>query len=656
MQIKYCKSFSQIEYEMDLRLRTYGRRIASRCLMPKIRRGILVFVSVLSFFTVERVGAIVPSVQQRLEHLSCERVLHTRGAQMALVTVVSPDYDVPTFNLGLAELAGYLKFQHPELQNEGIHFIEPDIELAHTSQIHESVEYIIERLSQIKPQIIGLSVKIGSTENLVKVLERLRELPWAQNSLIVIGNVVSTFSYDRLITQFPEAIYVLGDGELSLEGLYRLVRLGEGHLEEVPNLVYLETGGGVIETLKRTLDYRDQCWLPDFSRLEQSLNKKADVTIRATTGCSAHCTFCSIRELGLNTLPDGRVKHVGWQSFPPERTVKILDYLSKQGVQRVNFADDELGNVDWRFLEQLATQLIANGNRVKFNASMRLDAFWRTQRTNESNESYQRDLERRLQILRKLRQAGLDSLFVGAESGSATQLRRFGKGYTPNVNLESLKRLASEGVGLSVGFIPFDPMVSRAEVLENLAFIQEQIGPDLYVSDLVASPLNVMRVQRGTPYEKLMRKGDLLGELEVNLTFYKSDFEDPRMGFLANEAQRWFREVLAERYPVIQLRRIAYNNPAFGPDVYNRAHDLIRRIHRLDIEMVMAVLQQFPEDTGDRGASTSQQLRSLRQAQVEERREKVLQSLISLKAKRDHIAKQMRYLIDEVYRGTDTIR
>jgi hypothetical protein len=198
------------------------------------------------------------------------------------------------------------------------------------------------------------------------------------------------------------------------------------------------------------------------------------------------------------------------------------------------------------------------------------------------------EVERRGKVLEKLLRAGLDSVFAGAESGSPSQLRRYGKGYPVEVNLRSLELLLRHGVKLHMGFIPFDQFVTRKEVEENLSFLETVVaGYPVYRH--VTSPINVMRVQRGTPYESLMRRAGLLGELEDNLSFYQSRFVDARMEAVAQTAKRWYEEIQDTRYPLSQLRRYA----AVGAE---RAQELLDELHQVDIALVRALLSVFPED------------------------------------------------------------
>ena len=524
-------------------------------------------------------------IQERFARAS-ERFQAEGAARLALVVLPSPDYDVASFNLSSAELVGYLRHVHPELE-EGICFIEPDVVLSRTESLSRSVDYCLEALRLIKPHILGISAKIGSHAHLLGLMGALRTEPWAQGCVLIVGNVLSTFSHDVFSKRHPEALYAVGDGELMLEGVYAALKRGRLELEDIPNAAF-RCDGELRRTARRTLDCAGVDWLPALDMLETAIARRADIIVRATTGCPASCTFCSIKAINLETQDSGRLKDIGWRSYPPRRTARLFSLLQQRGVRHVNLADDEFANTDFRFMEAFAELLIAQGNAITFNVSMRLDGLW-------GSTLSARELAYRRRVLRRLSLAGLKQLFVGAESGTQSQLRRYGKGYAVEVNRRAIGILLEEGILPCVGFIAFDAFVTRAEALANLRFLESEVGGrPLY--EFVPSPINVMRVQRNTPYERLLERRGLLRGLEENLTFYRVEFADPRMGAVALVAQDWFRELLPLRYPLIQLYRMSETSHSFDPVSHRRCKAAIAAMHALDIGFVRELLAVFEAD------------------------------------------------------------
>ncbi|MBC61550.1 MAG: hypothetical protein CMP11_03755 [Zetaproteobacteria bacterium] len=516
-----------------------------------------------------------------------------QNLDISLLTVPSPSYDVPTFNLSLAELAGYLRHRHQEFCQEGISFIEPDISLSSTVELKETngLDFILEKLNQKKPHIIGISAKIGATQNLYHLLNSLKKIPWTKDSIILVGNVLATFSHDILSKKFPEALYTIGDGELTLDSVVSLIKNKKSNFYDVENIAFRSDDFQLIKTKRKKFDHTKQFWLPAFDSLDECLRKKADITFRATTGCSASCTFCSINLLNRYQDDKGQIKNYGWQAFPPERTAEIFKVLSEKKVASINFADDEFGNVNFSFIEDLADRLIAQNNTITFNISMRLDAFWSSKMTKVEQD-------RRRKILKKLKRAKLKSMFVGAESASPTQLLRYGKGYLKEVNIRSLEIILQEGVMPQIGFIPIDHFSNRWELQENMDFLKSEIN-SIPLYRLVSSPINVMRVQRETGYKMFMEKKGLLGPIEDNLTFYHADFMDPRIKVVADMLSEWYRDVIDVRYKVLQFLRISKDNSFYNERFFLWSEKLISKQHLLDIRYLENLVESFPVDEFD---------------------------------------------------------
>jgi radical SAM superfamily enzyme YgiQ (UPF0313 family) len=484
--------------------------------------------------------------------------------KIALVSVVSPMYDSPSFNLGLAELAGYLRHKNPELNEEGaIRFIEPDIVLSGTDGLKTSNHYTIDILKDLEPPIIGLSAKLGSHDKLYYLLKRVTKFSW--NPTIVVGNVVSTFSHDKFIKEFPYVYFCLGDGELAMDAIYN-----DRALADTPNIA-IYTGQQVIKTRREVLNTREQYWLPALDMLPTAIKHGADMAMRATTGCSSSCTFCSIPHTAVHCGG----KKAGWRPYPIERTCNTLKELAKHGIKKTYFVDDEFGNVDWSFLESLGQALVAMNNKIKINVSMRLDAFWTKDMTKEEQN-------KRLKTLRLLKKGGLESLFLGAESGCNSQLKRYGKGITTDTIINALSILSDEGITINLGWIPIDPLVTEQEYRENMEFLMTRIGSK-YVYDFVSSPITTMRVQRGTAFGSKVGKKNLITGLQDNMSFYDCNFDDPKMKTLSDATRKWFQDVMDTRY---RFRQFARLNP-------EKSYATLAYMHKLDISFSLSYLDML---------------------------------------------------------------
>jgi radical SAM superfamily enzyme YgiQ (UPF0313 family) len=111
-------------------------------------------------------------------------------------------------------------------------------------------------------------------------------------------------------------------------------------------------------------------------------------------------------------------------------------------------------------------------------------------------------------LLRKLKEAGTREIFLGIESGSRQQIKRFGKSATAEHNMEALMLLQNLGFQVDVGFIMFDPEMCIEDVEYNIDFLKKA---GLVNHD--ARMAKKMRVEPFTPFEHEMLSSGIVSDV-----------------------------------------------------------------------------------------------------------------------------------------------
>lgn len=273
----------------------------------------------------------------------------------------------------------------------------------------------------------------------------------------------------------PEAVaeadhVVVGEAELVLSELVRDLEAGNArHLYRAPRA-----------------PEPSEIPLPRYDLLD--LSAYASMAVQYSRGCPHRCEFCDIWKL-YGRRP--RVKSV-------RRFLAELEMLYRLGWTGSVFAVDDnfIGNP--RAARELLPALEA----------------WQRERHDPFTFYTEAtlDLARDERLLRGMRAAGFDMVFVGIESPSPEALRETGK--TQNLRsdpLEAVRTIQAGGLEVSGGFIVgFDS--DREDIFERqLRFIEEAGIPMAMVGLLTAAP--------GTDlHERLRREGRLLGESEGSNT------------------------------------------------------------------------------------------------------------------------------------------
>lgn len=400
-------------------------------------------------------------------------------------------------------------------------------------QLDPSISKIRELVVRVQPSLVGISVKIGALDQMRSLVTALSALRYDDGTcpLIVLGGVVPTFAPAALLEEIPGIILVVREGENAMAGLIDYVRR-QRPLSGVPGVAFKNEAGEMITVPSQRLQLAKR-FLPARITSERVHNELGGmIWAEASRGCDFNCTFCSIRDLHGGGFDGG---------ISPESVVADLVELERRGIQAVSFTDDDFGGDPER--TAVIARLIKEAKlKIRFSISTRADHIWRERSNSKGERLTDGELlirNRRLrEIMVELTEAGLERVFIGMESGSPSQLKRYGKQVSVEGNYKALEILHELGIDVVAGYIPIDPAMNLTELQENIEFLRRT---GMYRK--ITNPLSVLRVQAGSPYLKLAQQRGLLRESTDDLVFFKSRFEDARVQRVAEVADRWVEDM-----------------------------------------------------------------------------------------------------------------
>ena len=164
--------------------------------------------------------------------------------------------------------------------------------------------------------------------------------------------------------------------------------------------------------------------------LDATYRRYYGAVVEVSRGCPFLCEFCDIR-----VLPDNNRPH----NFPSAHIVSELDYLARLGIRQVLFAADNfIGDLRWA--EELLDRIIEWQEKTDQHVALYT---WLTI-----------NLARHGRLLKKLRQANFDMLFIGVESFSNNSLLETAKVQnTAGDMIAALKEIQSYGIAVVAGLI-----------------------------------------------------------------------------------------------------------------------------------------------------------------------------------------------------------
>lgn len=319
------------------------------------------------------------------------------------------------------------------------------------------------------------------------------------NSCITIGGVFPSLSYKDILNDLPEVDYVsTGEGEFALEQICLHIQHEIKDLSQISGLAYRENGVIKINKANRIADL-DVLPFPIRDKRTFENVKGIFANVIAGRGFYGNCSFCSIHSAYEYRQRICR---------SPKNVVDEIEILvNKYGVQFIQFHDDIFYDYSPRSQKWLNEFIKEIENRkLKFNFRIYL-------RPNDVREKE----------LIKLKEIGLDTVFIGIESGVQRILNEMRKGITVLQAEEAIKTLRKVNINVHMGFITIVPTMTFEELKENYDFLY-RVG-----SDNDANFHNRLNIYNGCYYEKILSDQGLLIEKENFWDIHTYKFSDIRV-------------------------------------------------------------------------------------------------------------------------------
>ena len=310
-----------------------------------------------------------------------------------------------------------------------------------SSQIEDLVAYCVDRLLEAKTEVIGLSLFTTNVRFTIEVVKRLR-LREPGKIIIFGGPSCKVVGERQWVGPGVTDAWVCGDGEQALPAILDPRNLPA----DAPPGVYLGLDIDPAFTMEQCVAQDLEAFpFPDYddllpSRYERRSHKDEPMLpVVASRGCIMRCAFCNERSM------EARYRTRGADHIYAE-----LEHLHRR-YQPVAFRfNDQLFNGNLKVLSRLADLIIEGG----------LDIRWVAQGIARGDMSDD--------LLERLRQAGLEQVCFGIESGSPAVMELMGKNtklLDPEV---AIRRCHSAGIRAHINLMTGFPGETEQRFQETL--------------------------------------------------------------------------------------------------------------------------------------------------------------------------------------------
>ncbi len=356
---------------------------------------------------------------------------------------------------------------------------------------------ILDNIKESKADLLWLSVQ-PDTEDLLDFMQKIKKI---YNGIIIVGNIGSRWITENDLKMLDANIIIVsGQGEDATKQLIQLYNNSTLSIKTIKEIANVRGcfKGVCFETFKSKFVNNDNI-LPSTNDLKGAIERKDIITVRTSSGCNFHCTYCSVKDIN-----NGQ----SWKLHSKNILYKNLENIVSAGMRvgTIRFIDDDTA-VSLKHLLELS--IVFKDINSKHNTKLTFGFATNAVHLYDSSETTNEAMLR-LEVWRKVVENGLTDLFLGLESGSSSQLKRFGKNNNSETNYKAYDIAKNLNINLEIGFIPIDPLMQdniwKNEFLDNIRLAK-------YIDVANTSPtwLSTIRVYENSPLKKALTNNKLLG-------------------------------------------------------------------------------------------------------------------------------------------------
>ncbi len=258
--------------------------------------------------------------------------------------------DIP---MGILCLSAYLKENYPQ----DLHVSLLDMRLE--SSQRDSLDAA---LSRFQPELIGISMMSCDRPFLTEYGDLIANR--APQALLVFGGPYPTTCYDDILSDVPNSIVVIGEGEIVMLNIVEAYAKGSG-VYSVPGIAYCKNKKIVLNEQENYLPDLDMLPVPDYSLIDMQsywntpfqmnivLAEKKYIPVMSSRGCPYRCIYC-------HNIFGKKIRKRSPKHFFREIEMLYTDY----GIREFHFIDD-IFNLDRDRMKKILNLIIESGMRIR---------------------------------------------------------------------------------------------------------------------------------------------------------------------------------------------------------------------------------------------------------------------------------------------------
>ncbi|MBC7292931.1 MAG: radical SAM protein [Thermoleophilia bacterium] len=314
-------------------------------------------------------------------------------------------------------------------------------------------------VSRFAPEVCGISCSFTvDVPETLRIAQEVKQL--SPGTFVFVGGHHASLSPIDFARPWVDAVAV-GEGETCTPDLLRALTTGRP-LEDVPGLVLNRSQGQVHTGVRPIVGDLDQLPYP-ARHLNKPWRKKYHLGLRGplasvetARGCPYRCTFCSVWR-----FYQGKVRFKS-----PARVVEEIESIEGRNI----FITDDNFLASIPRAEAIADLLLARGIRKHYIIQARTDS-----------------VARHPETMRKLREAGFVTVFLGLEKIDSAGMEKVHKANTVESNEAALAVLKQVGMN-AYGTLIVDPDYDESDFRRLRDYVRHHAIPNAWFTVLTPLP------------------------------------------------------------------------------------------------------------------------------------------------------------------------
>jgi radical SAM superfamily enzyme YgiQ (UPF0313 family) len=297
------------------------------------------------------------------------------------------------------------------------------------------VQNTVHELLNFMPDVVGISVTMSPTAPFAKILaKRIKE---TLGSFVIVGGTHATFFAEDLVNTPDIDVVILHEGECTFKELLNHIDQ-KTRLSDIKGIVY-KNGNKVIKTANRD-PIKDLDRLPFPARHllpDNTIYKRKHIL--SSRGCVFRCIYCA----------SSAMNQYQWRSRSPANVINEIETISEKYSNTFYFADDNFPVNRDRTIS-LCRKIIDDGLNMNWACLSRIEFI---------------DDPDLLEIMSR---SGCNEIFIGAESGSDSVLKKMKRNYTA-LDVKRIVELCNRnGISTTVSFIIGNPYETKEDIRKTM--------------------------------------------------------------------------------------------------------------------------------------------------------------------------------------------